>query len=89
MSTINLVPAPEGTPDSSNTVNVPTSVDNILVDLSITEQPIPVDSNNPYTALPTDLTGLEDKSLLIYDAATTKWVPTRTLDQHYINGGQY
>jgi hypothetical protein len=41
------------------------------------------------SALSVDVTGVEDKSLLMFDAARSTWVTTRNIENHFINGGQY
>lgn len=36
-----------------------------------------------------DLSDLEDGSVLVYHADVSKWVAQRTLEQQYINAGQF
>jgi hypothetical protein len=44
----------------------------------------------PLSGLPdVNMTGLEDKSLLLYNASQGVWKPSRTLEQHFIIAEQY
>jgi hypothetical protein len=44
----------------------------------------------PLVALPdVDPTGLENNSLLLYNATTGMWKPSKKLEDHFINAGQF
>jgi hypothetical protein len=45
---------------------------------------------SPLSGLPdVNLTGVEDNSLLLYNASQGVWKPSRTLEQHFIIAEQY
>lgn len=44
----------------------------------------------PLVGLPdVDITGLENNSLLLYNSATGMWKPSKKLEDHFINAGQF
>jgi hypothetical protein len=79
----------------------PTTVDIVETEppLNVEPQPAPQETvvfpgvtiaAAPLSGLPdVDITGLEDKSLLLYNASQGMWRPSRTLEDHFIVAGQF
>lgn len=78
-----------------------TTVDIVDVPEDITVEPTPAPAPStvlpgitiaaaPLSGLPdVDITGLENNSLLLYNSTTGMWKPSKKLEDHFINAGQF